>query len=355
MGFDYYLWKYKRSKPHPKVLPVFFSLPRNSLVVSSWEPKPESASPSHSSKVLQENAVEKGSKMKPFKQNQKSDKFKKLTFSTWHPSTLEETDLLKNFVGKLHPCPPVHRFGRSWPANFEVAFHTFFQLKTNISPAFDAPGSNKLGCNGSFNSLLPHMLSQRLNLGIIGSIFGCLRKLKITSCHCNYHWSYLHQLSTIQNHQLSKSPSIFQNHQSIFAVSKKTSPPTSFPVQTQTPTKKDGSVFYSPKQFFHFKQLSDGKETPLVVIPVTHLIWTFLEQDDLRCQWRRSWEAIWKVIHIFNASLCSSYQVLYGKTTRIWPSNWFNVWQNSFTTCSILVLPLKINSGMLPASVPKEI
>ena len=52
---------------------------------------------SHSSKVLQENAVEKGCKMKPFKQNQKNDKFKKLTFSTWHPSTLEETDLLRIF------------------------------------------------------------------------------------------------------------------------------------------------------------------------------------------------------------------------------------------------------------------
>ena len=70
----------------------------------------------------------------------KNCKFKKSTFSTRHPSTLEETDL-KNFVGKLHPCPPVHRFGRSWPANFEVAFHAFFQLKTNISPAFDAPGT----------------------------------------------------------------------------------------------------------------------------------------------------------------------------------------------------------------------
>ena len=79
MGFDYCM-EFQEIPTHPKVLPVFFYLPRNSLVVSSREPKPESASPSHSSKVLQENAVEKGCKMKPFKQNQKNGKFKKSTF-----------------------------------------------------------------------------------------------------------------------------------------------------------------------------------------------------------------------------------------------------------------------------------
>ena len=99
-----------------------------------------------------------------------------------------------------------------------------------MHPALHLGSPNTLGCNGFLNSLLPHMLRQSLDLGIIGSIFGCLRKLK-----------NLHQLSSIQNHQPSQSPSIFQKHQSIFII-KKTSPPTSFPVQTQTPKKKMGPL-----------------------------------------------------------------------------------------------------------------
>ena len=69
-----------------------------------------------------------------------------------------------------------------------------------MHPALHLGSPNTLGCNGFSNSLLPHMLSQSLDLGIIGSIFGCLRKLK-----------NLHQLSIVQNHQSSKSPSIFKS------------------------------------------------------------------------------------------------------------------------------------------------
>lgn len=57
-----------------------------------------------------------------FQTKPKKLQVQEINFWTRHPSTLEETDFLKNFVGKLHPCPPVHRFGRSWPGKFRISF-----------------------------------------------------------------------------------------------------------------------------------------------------------------------------------------------------------------------------------------
>ena len=206
-----------------------------------------------------------------------------------------------------------------------------------MHPALHLGSPNKLGCNGFLNSLLPHMLSQSLDLGIIGSIFGCLLEAETSPSTINY----------------SKSPTIkitiyYQNHQSMFTnFKKKTSPPTSFPVQTQTPTKESWVRFLLTKTVCSFQAVIGwkGNTSGCNTCHPSHL--DVLEQDDLRCQWRRSWEAIWKVIHIFNASLCSSYQILYGKpqgfdlqtdstygrtVLRLVPY-WFYHWRSTVSCC----------------------
>lgn len=82
-----------------------------------------------------------------------------------------------------------------------------------MHPALHLGSPNKLGCNGFLNSLLPHMLSQSLDLGIIGSIFGCLRKLK-----------HLHQLSSIQNHQPSNHHQLSKSSINVHHFKKNISP-----------------------------------------------------------------------------------------------------------------------------------
>ena len=77
--FPHGVWLVSMEIQEIQTSPQFFP-PRNSRVVSSREPKPESASPSHSSKVLQEHAVEKGCEMKPVKQNQKMASYKNRFF-----------------------------------------------------------------------------------------------------------------------------------------------------------------------------------------------------------------------------------------------------------------------------------
>ena len=180
------------------------------------------------------------------------------------------------------------------------------------------------------------------------------RSWKITSCHCNYHWSYLHPLSIIQNHQPSKSPSIFQNHQSIFAISKKTSPPTSFPVQTQTPTKKRWVRFLLTKTVCSFQAVIRWKPNTsgCNTCHPSHLDVSGARR--LKMPMAKKLRSNMKGHSYLQRFPLFIVPGILWKTTRIWPSNWFNVWQNSFTTCSILVLPLKINSVMLPASVRKE-